>query len=519
MLSLLTNTSRLDHSTADDSTARGGDGCGDVARALAGVADIFFCVTGQPVTHIVELLTALTAHSEITANEKSAIEAAVGASAVGARSCVVVKHCGLAFAVDSMANAALHTTGAGILVISGDDCDASHSTCIFDSRQLGEITRVPVVDLALNGDVVEVIRAAMRLSESARVPVVVRVTEAVHQSCAEVDRPVASVEPPWQTPLLRRVDRDVAHVLTKLGRHQWHRQTTMPMVREMLAKPPMIEATCEDVCNVAVVVAGAAERYVPVGGICRLLVRGAWPIPAEVVEFARRHRRIVVVEEPMPHLERALASALASPSEALVGRLSGHLPPEGRLSPGLVASALSGHPPSPWTEVNRKPVGVIRTTPYDPLFDAVARMQRAGAFVATDVGSSVQLCYPPFRAASVALSLGSAIGVAGGAARLGHRSIAVLGDYALTHSGLEALLDCVAHELPVLVVVLANGSQAQTGGQPVPAADRVALIRACGVHVVEEWPVADAARVHRRLTALICGQLPAAVLVTEAGRQ
>ena len=87
-------------------------------------------------------------------------------------------------------------------------------------------------------------------------------------------------------------------------------------------------------------------------------------------------------------------------------------------------------------------------------------------FVAADVGSAVKLGYPPYDGADVALSLGSAIGVASGAARAGTPSIAIMGDFGLLHSGLEALVDAARHHVPVVVVVLLNGVQAQTGGQP-----------------------------------------------------
>ena len=79
---------------------------------------------------------------------------------------------------------------------------------------------------------------------------------------------------------------------------------------------------------------------------------------------------------------------------------------------------------------------------------------------------------PPYEGADVALCLGSPISLAGGAARTGQPAIAVIGDYGLLHSGLEALLDVARWDLPVLVVVLANGVSAQTGGQTSPAGPR-----------------------------------------------
>jgi indolepyruvate ferredoxin oxidoreductase alpha subunit len=480
-------------------------GCAALAGPLAGAVGLYFAVTGQPVTHLIDLLGPAAARLELSVNEKSAIEAAVGASAVGVRTCVVVKHCGLAYALDSLANAAVHGIGAALLIVSGDDCDAAASTVVFDSRTLAEAARTPVVDLAPSSDTAAVVAAAVRLSESAGVPVVLRVTAGLHAACAG---PTGAALPASVTrlePNAARVDREAAHRLTKLGRHQRHRQDVVPRAAAVFGAPPLLVAACTEPCTDAVIVSGAAARHLPDGAYCRLMIQGVWPLPAAVRDFVRRHGWVLVAEEPSPYLESLLGPGVS-------GRLDGRLPPEGALSAKLVAAALATAGPRPWTTVARKSAGSPDQPPFDALFAAVARLGLAGTFVAADVGSSVRLCYPPYDAATVALSLGSAIGVAGGAARLGDPTIAVLGDYALTHSGLEALLDCAAHHLPVLALVLANRAQAQTGGQDVPPADRAALARACGA-AVDEFTAVDPDTVYDRLRHLLEGPLPAVAFV------
>ncbi|MEV0455857.1 thiamine pyrophosphate-dependent enzyme [Catellatospora methionotrophica] len=492
------------------------DDCHDVAWALARVTDMIFAVTGKPVTHLIDFVSTLNVAMELSSNEKSAVEAAIGASAVGVPTCVIVKHCGLAYALDSLANAALHGTGAGLLIVSGDDCNADSSTCIYDSRQLAEIARLPVIDLALAGDTDAVVDAALRMSASARIPVVLRVTASLHAACSPDRRtPEARSSAAGQhSPNPDLIDREVAHGLTKLGRHQHHRLVTTSLLREKLAQPPMVSATCAAECDRAVIASGAASRYLPDGDYCRLQVQGVSPVPDAVIEFARRHRQVLVVEEPAPYLETALRASHAALRSTIMGRMDSWLPPEGSLSPGQVAAAMADEGPQEWSAVARKTPGAKPESPYSPVFEAVARLQRTGVFVTADVGSSIQLCYPPYNAASVAISLGSAVGVAGGAARAGQRSLAVIGDYALTHSAVESLLDVVAQDLPVLVLVLANGNQTQTGGQELPAADRTALVQACGVRLVEHWPATCSDEAFTRLHQLLGGPLPAVAFVT-----
>jgi TPP-dependent indolepyruvate ferredoxin oxidoreductase alpha subunit len=46
--------------------------------------------------------------------------------------------------------------------------------------------------------------------------------------------------------------------------------------------------------------------------------------------------------------------------------------------------------------------------------------------------------------------------------------VALTGDYALLHSGLNALIDVYERKLPLLCIVLANTRMGMTGGHPVP---------------------------------------------------
>jgi TPP-dependent indolepyruvate ferredoxin oxidoreductase alpha subunit len=57
--------------------------------------------------------------------------------------------------------------------------------------------------------------------------------------------------------------------------------------------------------------------------------------------------------------------------------------------------------------------------------------------------------------------MGSSIAVA---AKSTH--VALIGDYAMLHSGLNALIDVYEKRLPLLCIVMKNHSAAMTGGQP-----------------------------------------------------
>jgi indolepyruvate ferredoxin oxidoreductase alpha subunit len=65
----------------------------------------------------------------------------------------------------------------------------------------------------------------------------------------------------------------------------------------------------------------------------------------------------------------------------------------------------------------------------------------------------------------VVYGLGSSVGVASG---FKNKGIALVGDYALAHSGLQGLINALWQKRDLLAVVLKNDVAAMTGGQEVP---------------------------------------------------
>ncbi|GAA1938078.1 thiamine pyrophosphate-dependent enzyme [Amycolatopsis minnesotensis] len=488
--------------------------CQDLAVALAETFPVISGVTGKPITHLIDHIHRDVPDFIWALNEKVAVESAVGASFAGARSCVIMKHNGLGFALDTLANAGVHTIGAALVIVVGDDPDAANSTCVLDSRELAAAARVPVLEPTCAGDCAATVRMAVTLSEGSRTPVLVRVTPRLHTSCGDDVPPARLGGTSRQAPQHRTHDRGaVAHRLTKLGRVQWQRLVTLPTFTRASTKLAT-ETRCACDGSIAVVAVGAVADCLPDSVRCAMTLRACWPIPEAVVDFALAHGRALVVEESSPQVERFLAERTQGKAE-IIGRCSSHLPPEGSISPESLVRALTSPQPGTWQTAQPKTSAPADPGTYAALFDAVARLRRVGAFVATDVGSSVRLCYPPYEGAEVALCLGSAVAVAAGAARTGLRAVGVIGDYAVLHSGLQSVLELVNGGLPVLTVVLANARQAQTGGQPVPRADLPALLTACGVKHIDNWDLneLDVRATFERLCALLRGPLPAVAIV------
>ena len=87
--------------------------------------------------------------------------------------------------------------------------------------------------------------------------------------------------------------------------------------------------------------------------------------------------------------------------------------------------------------------------------------------------------------------MGASVGMAKGAADAGLKySIAVIGDSTFIHSGITGLIDAVASDVPMTLIILDNSVVAMTGCQPtmVPSDKLKNLILGCGVkteHILE----------------------------------
>ena len=477
------------------------DDCAALAGAVATRFAAFTAVPGAPVSHLADLLARLRPELAWSTNEKVAVESAVGSSLAGARAVVVMKHNGLGLALDSLANAAVHSIDAALVVIVGDDPGATSSTSNLDTRALGAAARIPVLLPSLCGDGAEILDLAVRASEMAGLPVIVRLSPRVHADCRARARLGASASASAAGAASvagtvaagvrrdRRPVDEIAHSLTKLGRIQ-HHGLALDLAHGVISdatsdRSPCIAAECTD----AVIAVGDTYATIRDLDICARLVR-AHPSDLEPLRaFAQRHSTTLVLEEPDTLVEEGLRSLMRG-NARVVGRLTGHLRRHGDLTAEHVAQALSGRtapPPAPESKSAAPPLAEH----YGKVYEAIGALRRAGTFVATDVGSSVRLCYPPYEGADAAVALGASIAVAAGAARVGVGNgvgaVAVVGDYGLLHSGLPALVDATSRGLGLLVVVLANGIQAKTGGQPVVPVDLAAMVRACGVATVAEW--------------------------------
>ena len=100
-----------------------------------------------------------------------------------------------------------------------------------------------------------------------------------------------------------------------------------------------------------------------------------------------------------------------------------------------------------------------RECPFKPVMNI---LKDKGVKVICDAGCSVLVMNPPYELGLASYGMGASIAVAARST-----GVALIGDYALLHSGLNALIDVYEKELPLLCIVMKNNCTAMTGMQPV----------------------------------------------------
>ncbi|WP_298668732.1 thiamine pyrophosphate-dependent enzyme [uncultured Methanofollis sp.] len=166
------------------------------------------------------------------------------------------------------------------------------------------------------------------------------------------------------------------------------------------------------------------------------------------------------------------AGALAEPALTMRGRWERAMQVSaeyaGRQAPKGVRVAIPPVP-APFGEPERfADRGFCRTLcrhcPYRPLLSLLAER---GMRPAVDAGCSLLATNPPYRIGTASYGLGSAVAV--GARSTG---VALIGDYGLLHSGINALIDVYEKGLPLLCIVLENRRMGMVGGQEVTGVER-----------------------------------------------
>jgi indolepyruvate ferredoxin oxidoreductase alpha subunit len=456
----------------------------DEAIALGAVQaglSVGYSYPGTPATEIMEYLLKLAERDQSfraawCVNEKVAYEEALGASFAGKRALVSFKHVGLNVAADPFVNSAMTGANGGLVVVSADDPGMHSSQNEQDSRFYAQFAQIPCLEPSDHQEAYDMAREAFDLSEKVGLPVMIRIVTRLAHSRG----PVQPRAPRSPNELRYGVWTDWTLLPVNARRRFNLLMDLQPGLIQYAENSPWnrLELNRGD-RSLGVIAAGIANNYLQ-ENLAGAPLRPSWlklsvyPLPEALIRKLVEHvETVLVLEDGYPLIERSLKGLFGVPGKTVVGKLSGHLPLTGELTPESVRRAL-GLAPLParapaGLKLSSRPPQLCQGCPHADTLNALKKVLESypKANVFSDIGCYTLGAYPPYNAIQTCVCMGASVGMAKGGAEAGIRpAVAVIGDSTFGHSGMTGLLDAALADTPMTVFILDNAIVAMTGGQP-----------------------------------------------------
>lgn len=461
-------------------------GQGAIDGGMSGV----YAYPGTPSTEITEYIQEnevaieRNIHRKWSANEKTALETALGMSYAGKRTMACMKHVGLNVAADAFINAAMTGVNGGLIVTVADDPSMHSSQNEQDSRFYGKFAMIPVLEPSTQQEAYDMAREGFALSEQAGVPVMLRITTRLAHSRAGVVCKELLPENQLSLPS----DPRQFILLPAIARGRYKKLLKSQELFEQMAEESRYNRYEEGPeKSLGIVACGIAYNYLmehyPNGSCPYPVVKiSQYPLPQNHINKLKQEcDEIMVLEEGAPLVEEMLKGFFAC-GTPVKGRLDGTLPRDGELNPDLVAKALGKELfegfAVPQVVANRPPalcMGCGHQDAYNAMNEALAEYSKGRVF--SDIGCYTLGALPPYETINTCVDMGASITMAKGAADAGLiPSIAVIGDSTFAHSGITGLLDAVNEKSSITVVISDNESVSMTGGQDSSAYGKIESI-------------------------------------------
>jgi indolepyruvate ferredoxin oxidoreductase alpha subunit len=463
---------------------------GDEAIAQAGLdAGIsgMFAYPGTPSTEIMGYIqTSRQAaerkvHRIWSANEKTAMEMALGMSYAGKRAMVAMKHVGLNVAADAFINSALTGVNGGLVVVVADDPSMHSSQNEQDSRFYAKFANIPCFEPSNQQEAYDMIFDAFEISEKYKIPVLFRITTRIAHSRSAVllretmaETQFSLPQDPVQFVLLPAIARRRYKLLLE----------TYENIRyeNRLSKYNQFKDGKNR--NMGIIACGIAYNYLienmkDIDDDFPILKISTYPISKDTVkDITDRCKSVLILEEGAPMLEESLRGFLDEGIK-IFGRMDETIPYAGELNPTIVAKALGLETPPVKTVssfVSNRPPSFCKGCSHADVFNALNEVLKPykDGRVFSDIGCYTLGALPPYSSINSCVDMGAAVTMAVGAAEAGlSPSVCVIGDSTFTHSGITGLLDAVIRKSPVTIIISDNFTTGMTGGQESHATGRL----------------------------------------------
>mgnify|MGYP001199846697 CR=1 FL=1 len=459
---------------------------GALDAGLSGV----YAYPGTPSTEITEYIQMApisaerSIHNRWCANEKTAMEAALGMSFVGKKALVCMKHVGMNVAADCFINAAITGAKGGLIVVAADDPSMHSSQNEQDSRFYGDFALIPMYEPSNQQEAYDMVYSGFAFSEKIGEPLLMRMVTRLAHSRSGVERK----EPQQQNELSFSSDPRQFVLLPGIARKRYkallERQASFIEASENSPYNKYFDGPNK---KLGIVACGIGYNYLmenyPEGCEYPVLKIGQYPLPKkQLMQLIESCEEILVLEDGQPFVEKHLKGYLGIGIK-VKGRLDGTLSQDGELTPDSVARAVGKENKSSFTVptiVAMRPPALCEGCGHRDMYNALTQVLKEeypNHKVFSDIGCYTLGANAPFNAINSCVDMGASITMAKGAADGGlHPSVAVIGDSTFTHSGMTGLLDCVNENTNVTIVISDNETTAMTGGQDSAGTGRIEAI-------------------------------------------
>ena len=424
-------------------------------------------------------------HTEWCINERIALDIAAGVSQGGKRAFVCLKSVGMNVALDTLM--VLNMTGvhAGLVILLGDDPGAWGSQNEQDTRFIAPMAEIPMLEPSTSKEGREMIKWAFEFSEFLRTVVIIRITRSFSLS----ESLLSPISVPAAKPSLSPDRESMRWISGPSNTMENHRQVhhKIQQATEQFSYLPFNK------------IEGSGSKGILAGGfvyskltealagmdtsdLSILKLSALYPLPKDLLtQLLDQCQEILVLEEVDPYLEDAIKTVGydSGCTPKILGKRTADVNWEGELFRWHIQQTLNDYLPdfSPsqyytqdeWEKEKpaRKPY--CAGCPYIEILTILRQVAKdlgQNPFLSADPGCAITAA----RLLDTKLCMGSAIGAASGLQKAGveEPAIAVFGDSAFYHSGINALVHARATQLNLLTIVLDNGGAVTTGGQSTP---------------------------------------------------
>ena len=449
---------------------------------------------GTPSTEITEEIVKFdNLYAEWSPNEKVAAEVAIGASIAGARAMSCMKHVGLNVMADPVFTVSYTGVNGGLVFCVADDPGMHSSQNEQDSRHYAKASKIMMLEPSDSSECKEFTKMAFSLSEEFDTPVFIRLSTRVSHSQSLVE--LAEPEEKELKPYEKNIGKFVMMPANAIKRHVVVEERIKAL--EEFAETTELNTVEENGSKIGVVTAGISYMYAKeaLGDKADYLKLGmVYPLPTQkLIDFAKKHEKVYVIEELDPVIETHLKSigidCIGKDAFTLLGEYT----------PTMIKSAILGENAPEIATIDEpipvRPPVMCAGCPHRGTFYVLKKL---GLVVSGDIGCYTLGAVAPLQSVDTTICMGASVSAALGMAKargdeFNKKLVSVIGDSTFMHSGITGLIDIVYNKGNNTVIILDNSITGMTGhqqnpttgynikGDPASKVDLEALCKALGI--------------------------------------